>query len=248
MSTAITVQLLDLPWASGKFAAVLDNVFSAEECEALVARGEAAGFDAALVNVGGGLELLKRDIRNSDRAIVDCPETTRLLWGRIKSALAAAGDGSGLEALRNVPASGWTAVGLNERMRIRRYDQGHFFAAHYDGSYTRRGNDLGGRARAGETSFVTCQLYLSEGMQGGATRFSNEARPSEFYDVAPRVGRVLLFDHHMYHEGAPLVRGRKYCLRTDLMYAGGADKAHLDYCVTPIAAPVVAAGSSFKTP
>jgi 2OG-Fe(II) oxygenase superfamily len=104
-------------------------------------------------------------------------------------------------------------------MRILRYDAGQFFEPHYDDSYTRRGDDAGGKERAGEVSFVTCQLYLNEGQEGGATRLLNEQRPSEFIDVVPSIGRVLLFEHHVYHCGATVHKGRKYCLRSDLVFA-----------------------------
>jgi hypothetical protein len=209
------MQVLEIPWDTRRFAVVIDGVFSREECQSLVDRGEEAGFVPALVNVGGGMELLKKGIRDSDRSIIDDPEMMGLLWDRILDRL----DGDALSALKNVPASQWVPMGLNERMRILRYDPGGFFASHYDGSYTRRGGDAGGRERAGEVSFVTCQLYLSEDIEGGATRLMNEDCPSECIDVVPKVGRVLLFDHHLFHCGATIHKGRKYCLRTDLMYA-----------------------------
>jgi len=224
--------VLDMPWDSGKFAVVLDGVFSAAECQALIVRSEGMGWVPAEVNVGHGLQLVKKDMRDSDRCIIDDPATMAELWQRIKSALSS-GDGSALASLRSVPASVWTPVGLNERMRILRYSAGQFFAPHFDGSFVRRGNDAGGKARGGETSFITCQLYLSEDMEGGATRFSDPVRPSQFVDVVPKVGRVLLFQHDLFHEGAPLSSGTKYCLRTDLMFAPG-DVPDREYSKAPI--------------
>ena len=32
-------------------------------------------------------------------------------------------------------------------------------------------------------------------------------------------GMVLVFDHGIMHEGSELKKGRKYCVRTDVMYA-----------------------------
>jgi 2OG-Fe(II) oxygenase superfamily len=239
-------RLLEIPWDSGRFAVVLDDVLSQHECDILIARAEEAGFVPALVNVGGGLELLKKDIRDSDRSIIDDPEMMELLWQRIIERL----DGDALNALKNVPASHWVPVGLNERMRILRYDPGGFFSSHYDGAYTRRGDDAGGKERAGEVSFVTCQLYLSENVEGGATRLMNEDRPSEGIDVTPKIGRVLLFEHHIFHCGATIHKGRKYCLRTDLMYAP-VSKARAAPNPTYKESPIVLrvkGGDKFSTP
>ena len=34
----------------------------------------------------------------------------------------------------------------------------------------------------------------------------------------PKTGSVLLFDHRMLHSGDLLVKGRKYTIRTDVMF------------------------------
>ena len=36
--------------------------------------------------------------------------------------------------------------------------------------------------------------------------------------VVPRRGMVLLFQHRLRHQGAPVLRGTKHVLRTDVMY------------------------------
>lgn len=39
-------------------------------------------------------------------------------------------------------------------------------------------------------------------------------------DVVPKAGRVLLFQHRfLIHSGDDVVKGTKYTLRTDIMYA-----------------------------
>jgi prolyl 4-hydroxylase len=42
--------------------------------------------------------------------------------------------------------------------------------------------------------------------------------PSDEISVEPRTGRALVFDHGIEHQGAPVVAGVKYVLRTDLMF------------------------------
>ena len=36
--------------------------------------------------------------------------------------------------------------------------------------------------------------------------------------VVPCTGDALVFSHELLHEGAAVVTGRKYCVRTDVMY------------------------------
>jgi hypothetical protein len=36
--------------------------------------------------------------------------------------------------------------------------------------------------------------------------------------VKPKPGMTLVFQHELWHEGAPVTRGRKYVLRTDVLY------------------------------
>jgi hypothetical protein len=66
---------------------------------------------------------------------------------------------------------------------------------------------------------VTVQLYLNEGFEGGATTFLEEGwHGKKETDCVPVTGSVLIFEHHLLHQGSALIKGRKYCLRTDVMY------------------------------
>lgn len=201
-------------WAgAGRYAVMLHGVFSASECDELIERAERRGFEPALVNVGGGNEIKNTEFRNSDRCIIDDHDLSR----KIRVAAVVHNDPRLLKAsFRRVQdCADVSAVGLNERLRFLRYDEGNFFRPHFDGSYV-RGHEAGDRA--GERSLVTCQLYLNEGFVGGATRFVDPRSEGRGVDVVPRAGSVLLFEHALYHEGAELVSGRKYVIRTDVMY------------------------------
>jgi hypothetical protein len=56
---------------------------------------------------------------------------------------------------------------------------------------------------------------------GGATTFIKDTynRIYQDYSIIPKVGRVLLFEHDIEHEGSILKNGLKYCIRTDVMYS-----------------------------
>jgi hypothetical protein len=71
------------------------------------------------------------------------------------------------------------------------------------------------RRANGEQSQFTFLVYLNDGFEGGATAF-RESRGSLL--VTPERGKALVFYHRQLHEGLPVVRGRKYVLRIDVMY------------------------------
>jgi len=54
-------------------------------------------------------------------------------------------------------------------------------------------------------------IYLNAGFSGGETSFEDA-------EVVPAEGLALFFWHAIRHKGQPVVQGRKYVLRTDVMY------------------------------
>mmetsp|Transcript_31008 Transcript_31008/g.52997 ORF Transcript_31008/g.52997 Transcript_31008/m.52997 type:complete len:280 (+) Transcript_31008:117-956(+) len=215
------------------FAVVLHNLLTPDECANLIRRVEDEGFDDALVQGPDGKQILRQDIRSCGRCIIDDVGLADALYIRIFNAL------RGTELEKKIMHAPWvaakakkstgrkisddcssvesvessiTAVGLNERMRFLKYDPGHFFAPHNDLRYV-RGPDCG--EKAGETSHITVQLYLNEKFKGGSTRFLGGKR---YYDVKPKIGSVLLFDHDLLHQGSRVLGGIKYSVRTDIMF------------------------------
>ena len=103
---------------------------------------------------------------------------------------------------------------LNERLSFLKYLPGEYFKPHEDGYYIRPDNS--------EISYITVQIYLNDLKEedGGATTFIKDTYNKIYqdYSVIPKVGRVLLFEHELEHEGSILKNGLKYCIRTDVMY------------------------------
>ena len=99
-------------------------------------------------------------------------------------------------------------VGLNERLRFLKYEQGDFFRQHYDGHYMRDDSS--------EISYITVQIYLNGNFTGGETTFYNKRM--KIKDVVPESGKCLLFEHEILHCGRTLKNGVKYAIRTDVMY------------------------------
>ena len=112
---------------------------------------------------------------------------------------------------------GVVAIGVNKRLRFYRYDPGQFFDWHTDGYFSR---DNGDRSR------LTFMVYLNEGFTGGETSFTDDAVAPQFSDfsVTPTTGLALVFAHRLAHKGQQVIDGRKYVLRTDVMYSTRSDE------------------------
>jgi predicted 2-oxoglutarate/Fe(II)-dependent dioxygenase YbiX len=173
----------------GESVFVIHGFLSGEDCDDFIARSEAIGYEAATVG-----EVLLTQMRNNARVILDDPELAATLWAKVKPF---------------VPqVDGCEAVGLNDRFRFYRYDLAEAFAPHYDGSVNRG---------ADEESKLTFMIYLNEGFDEGGTNFYHPGGTLRLA-VRPERGMALVFAHLQLHEGAPVTGGRKYALRTDVMF------------------------------
>jgi hypothetical protein len=169
---------------------VVHDFLSPAECDRLIVHSEQLGYTDAPISTMAGF-LMRKDVRDNLRVMVDDPELAAQWWDRAKEVVVS-------------EWFGWKAVGLNERFRFYRYDVGQRFAPHTDG-YFERPN--------GDRSHFTFMVYLNGGFEGGATAFHQSQ-----VQVVPEPGKALGFYHRLLHEGMPVVRGRKYVLRTDVMY------------------------------
>jgi predicted 2-oxoglutarate/Fe(II)-dependent dioxygenase YbiX len=128
-------------------------------------------------------------VRNNDRIVLDHPEWVDRLWAR----------------LRDLPwpsVDGQLAVGLPSTLRFYRYGPGQRFKMHKDGPWQERGL----------ISQWTLLVYLNQDFEGGSTVFKT-------FNVTPQTGAALCFRHDTWHEGAAVVSGAKYVLRSDVLYA-----------------------------
>jgi predicted 2-oxoglutarate/Fe(II)-dependent dioxygenase YbiX len=189
----------------GEQAFVIHDFLSREECEHYVRVTEEVGYGAAPITTARGF-MMAPEVRNNERVMIDNFDWAKTLWERAKPFIPS-------------PYLGHEAVGVNERFRFYRYDPGQRFRPHTDGHFAR--ND--------ERSQFTFMVYLSGECEGGETviYFHDDAltlpRESELR-VKAETGKALLFYHYLLHEGASVVSGRKYVLRTDVMYRAGREE------------------------
>jgi len=164
------------------------DFFTPDECAAHIALAESLGFGDAPINSAFGPQL-RKDVRNNSRVMLDDAHRAAALWQRC-------------EVFVPKFLGGWQAVGINERLRFYRYDLGQQFEWHYDGAFERHN---------GERSKLTFMIYLNGCFEGGETSFESTS-------IVPQTGMALFFVHQIRHKGQPVIRGRKYVLRTDVMY------------------------------
>jgi predicted 2-oxoglutarate/Fe(II)-dependent dioxygenase YbiX len=173
----------------------VSGVLTPDECASFIRLIESQGPEAAPVTTGYGFAMMP-DLRNNTRVMIDDPGRAGWLWDRVAAFVP--------------PRIGpWKAVGLNERFRYYRYDPGQYFRWHGDGAFVRSQY---------ERSLLTAMVYLSDDFEGGSTDFQ------DYGSVIPERGMALFFEHSLFHQGAPVIRGRKYVLRSDVMYRRSSDK------------------------
>ena len=165
------------------------DLFTKPECDAWIARSESLGYEMATIHSPRGPQQ-NPNRPNNDRVILDDRPLAEQLWLRIE------------HDIPSVPR-GWSVLGLNERLRFYRYDVGQKFNWHADGCVRRSSN---------EQSMVTFMVYLNDDFVGGETIFSKGIR------IQPRTGMVLMFCHWQKHMGSEVREGRKYVLRSDVMF------------------------------
>ena len=138
--------------------------------------------------ISNGEKVVAKEIRNNQRVILDDLNLANKLWRKIVSSL-------------SLKVDGWAPVGLNERFRFYRYTENQLFRLHKDFPFVRNNQES-------KLSFI---IYLNESFKGGQTDFRQ-------FEISPKTGRAIAFDHDLLHEGKSVLSGIKYAVRTDIMY------------------------------
>ncbi|KAG2378120.1 hypothetical protein C9374_008742 [Naegleria lovaniensis] len=199
----------------------IDDVLTSEECEQIIEKSETQYGYRTLEH-----EFLKYE-RDNDRALISFPYFADLLWKRIKPVLEK--DPHVWSELRPF---GWHNEGkwqpsfINTCMRCCRYTGPCVgFIPHRDGNFV---------ASMDQRSKFTIIIYLNDDFPDGTTDFLRAHQPATMgelvreelergytseFSLKPKKGRVLLFDHVLLHQGAPIPSGfLKYIIRTDLVF------------------------------
>jgi hypothetical protein len=176
--------------------------------------------------------------RNNDRLLVHDPAFAADLFEYLKQPV--------LENIRRMEDNA-APCALGSNFRFYRYVKGAWFGPHIDETQISADRTM-------ESEF-TMLLYLTgvndepvldpaQGkLKGGATRFYFEKKRAPI-DVEPRTGQIVLHWqlHDCLHEGAPVLGGVKWLLRTDIYYPRISSSARLAANVAAAAAAAAAGG------
>lgn len=186
----------------GDQAFIIDNLLSEEQCNILINRFEENQAKDHVKNDGYDI-----NYRNNIRLIFDDTVLAKYLFDIVSPYLSQMQITSESKevSVDSYSYGLWNPTSINERFRLCKYDTSGHFSPHYDGFYEK---DVNNR------TYKTIMLYLNEGFDGGCTKFLEKIDPL----IKPKVGRAIVFDHHIFHEGEIVKSNQKYILRSDIMY------------------------------
>lgn len=210
------VQRVEIPAVPGAFQ--LLNVLSDAEADNIVKIAEGLGF-----HQDSPVSLPHEVRHNQNVNWVVSEAIDSVFWERSKH-------------LVPEEVNGQKATGINARFRFYRYDAGDYFKPHSDGAWTGSrviDGQLLSDAYPGQLSQYTYLIFLSDGYEGGRTRFmvskSDPTKPAKRQDdvnvveVRTPKGAVLCFPHghhplHCLHSSEQIVSGEKYIIRSDILF------------------------------
>jgi len=206
-----SIERIDLLEGDG-CALLLRNFLSPAECHDIIDQAEGFGLRSCGYST---------KIRITDRVSVMGEELAEALFRRARPHLGeieVCSSASGPRGIRREARPGiWWPTELNPCFRVCRYEPGGFFLPHYDAGFD-YGHD--------HLSLKTLMIYLNDGFDAAPTNFYNDKQkhytqpdPANLVcKLHPECGSCVLFNHMITHDGGRLQSGRKYILRTEVMY------------------------------
>eukprot|EP01102_Stenamoeba_stenopodia_P009484 TRINITY_DN2799_c0_g1_i1.p1 TRINITY_DN2799_c0_g1~~TRINITY_DN2799_c0_g1_i1.p1 ORF type:complete len:226 (+),score=38.42 TRINITY_DN2799_c0_g1_i1:128-805(+) len=200
----LQVETIDLIRVKDDPVFLIHNLLTPDECQALIDAAEKEGFEDATKYCH------HYDDRLNDRMMSDDPDLCYFLWNT-----------AGLSKViptdwKYATRSGLVPTGINSRWRYCRYTEGHYFGPHLDGAFSPNNQ---------EASCLTLMLYLNSTIDensGGRTIFFDpKSDTRRVFAVDPKPGLAIVFpqdDGNYLHEGEKIHKGKKYILRSDIMF------------------------------
>eukprot|EP00592_Proboscia_alata_P029944 CAMPEP_0194443156 /NCGR_PEP_ID=MMETSP0176-20130528/126546_1 /TAXON_ID=216777 /ORGANISM="Proboscia alata, Strain PI-D3" /LENGTH=466 /DNA_ID=CAMNT_0039269365 /DNA_START=60 /DNA_END=1460 /DNA_ORIENTATION=- len=219
-------------------AVTMDNILSPSECQDIIQTASLASqsfqyiTEAVHTAPDGSSHLVELQNPNPHKlSVFENPVVLSALWSRLEDPVRSAIRAHNHNSVRNHLNTA-DLRGLNPRLRVLKYDASDQdqFKPHYDATTT-VGDGGGGELQ----SLLTVLVYLNNGackaeFSGGETLFlDSKACTSGIVDtdasvsVVPTAGKVVVFEHDLYHASSLLEWGTKYVLRTDVLFDVASD-------------------------
>ena len=196
-------------------AFVIDSFLNVAECEQLIHLANklsSTGFhyvtEASHMDSDGITHIVKLQEANKHKlSVYEHTPTIKMLWKKMEPIIQ--------PHIRKFIAhtNCGRPIGLNPRLRVLRYDatDNDVFEPHFDAT-TKVDNT---------TSLLTVLIYLNVDFSGGETCYLDHhisRNIDSCTKIVPSMGKVVIFEHDLYHSSIPLECGTKYVLRTDVLF------------------------------
>ena len=214
----------------------IKNILTSQECDNLIIKAEKAGFSPSPPSGGGHGQTPRTGARTSQFYVYDDKDFANKLWERLKDYVP-----TNLRDIKPVPymnsftqGDEFKPVGVNDHLRFYKYDPGQYILKHDDYRMSRFRYDKEKDKYYEQMSFLTIVIYLNEDFQDGRTLFWTKyattgttghcrfIRDVEFTEsdlqIVPELGKAVIHDHMVQHEGEPPKKSTKYILRTDILH------------------------------
>ncbi|KAJ6015699.1 Prolyl 4-hydroxylase alpha subunit [Penicillium herquei] len=232
----LTKTIPSIMTSKDRFAAVIDNFMSEAECTELLRLAEESTnpsnpntpiWERAMINAGGGKEVMSVDTRKSGRIILDSPDLAARILDRLMPFIR----DFNIDTVHNMPyvtgagparrGETYHLSGINERLRFLRYEGGDYFRPHWDGAYvTPDGN---------KRSLFTIHLYLNGDGEQDMEELMPEIERAEKRNLLFRGGEVDLMDIEETQSDSDLQSPNDADARSKERLLGGATSFMGDY-------------------
>ena len=222
------------------------GILNEKECQSLIMDAEKQGFQNSPPSGGGHGQTPRTGARTSQFCVKDNAQIANMLWERVKEFVP-----DNLRYIKPVPymnsvtkGDEFKPIGVNEHLRFYKYDPGQYILKHDDYRMSRFRYAPESDEYYEQMTFFTLVIYLNEGFLDGKTMFWTKyaevgttghcrfIRDIDFTEsdlnIVPEIGKAVIHDHMVQHEGEAPKKSTKYILRTDILHEKKVDKAKIE--------------------
>ena len=212
----------------------IKSVLTKDQCNYFIKESISKGWKNSSPSGGGHGRTGREDPRTNKFCILFENDISRILWSKIRPNLSENLEYLGNNVYFNSITKGteWKPISIYDKMRIYKYNEGDSFPEHLDYKVKRTVYKNGKKYI--QQSFLTLLIYLNDNFTGGETGYwpdhngihcrflrkieKQSCKKDHQLIINPEVGKAVIQDQNILHEGLPPKKGIKYILRTDIIH------------------------------
>ena len=212
----------------------VNNFLSQQQCSVIINSANKKGWNNSSPSGGGHGRTGNEDARTNSFCVLFDEKLAEDIWNGIKKILPDDLEFLGQNAYFNSVTQGkeWKPAFIYDKMRIYKYDPNEVFPEHIDYK-VKRNLKVKGKEYV-QQSFLSILVYLNEDFTGGETGYwpdhngihcrflrnveKQSCKKDHQVIITPEIGKLVIQDQNILHEGLPTSKGTKYLLRTDIIH------------------------------